>query len=608
MYSVAVPAAMELVDLAMRATTAYERPDLGARLEQTRRRLEDPNVQVLIVGEFKQGKSQLVNALINAPVCPVDDDLATAVPTAVKYAEAPAVTLIWEAAPGERRAPRRNEVPVEQLAQYVSEAGNPGNRQGLSRAEVGLPRNLLKGGLVLVDTPGVGGLGSSHGAATMATLPTADAVLLVSDASQEYTAPELEFLAVAMRLCPNVAGVITKTDLYPHWRRIVDLDRGHLADAGITAEMFPVSSVLRLEAVRSEDAELNVESGFAALVTYLRTEVLARADDLDRASTSQDVLAVADQMAASMRAELAAQQEPERAGALVAELEQARKRAGALKDRSARWQHTLGDGVADLTADIEHDLRDRLRATGREADQLLDDGDPRDIWDQFSEWLEGQVATATSANFVWAGQRAEWLAGQVAEHFAADGDAVLPALRTDRSGDGGAQVQRLEKPEHERMSFGQKLYVGARGGYGGMLMIGLATTVAGFAMLNPLSIGAGLLFGGKTVREEQQRQLARRRVEAKAAVRKHLDEITFQVGKDSRDMLRQVQRQLRDHFTDLADELQISVSSSVKAAQTAVSSNENVRGARIRDLKAELDRIESLEKRARALGARKVLA
>lgn len=601
----AVPAALELVDLATRAAHAYDRPDLAARLGHTRARLEDPNVRVLIVGEFKQGKSQLVNALINAPVCPVDDDLATAVPTAVKHAETPAVTLVWDGETG-----RRTEVPIEKLAQYVSEAGNPGNRQGLVRAEVGLPRNLLKGGLVLVDTPGVGGLGSAHGAATMATLPTADAVLLVSDASQEYTAPELEFLSAAMALCPNVAGVVTKTDLYPHWRRIVELDRGHLTRAGITAELFPVSSVLRLEAVRSEDAELNAESGFAELVAFLRGEVLARADELDRRSTGQDVLAVADQLAAGMRAELAAQQHPEEAGALVADLEQARARAAALKDRSARWQHTLGDGVQDLTADVEYDLRDRLRAIGREADELLDAGDPRDIWDQFSEWFEAQVSSAMSANFVWAGQRAEWLAGQVAEHFAADGDAVLPALRTGRTGDVRGEVARLERPEQESMNFGQKLYVGARGGYGGMLMIGLATTLAGMAMLNPLSIGAGLLFGGKTVREEQQRQKAKRKADAKQAVRKHLDEVQFQVGKDSRDMLRHVQRQLRDHFTALAEELQTSIDASVKSAQKAVSTDSSARGARIRDLEAELARIAALEEKARALmpGPRKVLA
>lgn len=600
----AVPAALELVELATRAAHAYERPDLAARLGHTRDRLADPTVRVLVVGEFKQGKSQLVNALVNASVCPVDDDLATAVPTAVRHAETAGVTLVWDGESG-----RRTEVPIDQLAQYVSEAGNPGNRKGLLRAEVGVPRKLLTGGLVLVDTPGVGGLGSSHGAMTTAALPTADAVLLVSDAAQEYTAPELEFLSTAMALCPTVAGVVTKTDLYPQWRRIVDLDRGHLEAAGIGADLFAVSSLLRLEAVRSDDAELNAESGFPELVRFLRAGVLARADELDRRSTAQDVLAVADQLAAGLRAELTAQRHPEAAGELVAELERAHSRAAALKDRSARWQQTLGDGVQDLIADVEYDLRDRLRAIGREADELLDAADPRDIWDQFSEWFEGEVSTAMSANFVWAGQRAEWLAGQVADHFAADGDTILPALHSGPESDVRGEVQRLERPEQESMGFGQKLYVGARGGYGGMLMIGLATTLAGMAMLNPLSIGAGLLFGGKTVREEQQRQKAKRKSDAKTAVRKHLDEVQFQVLKDSRDMLRQVQRQLRDHFTALAEELQTSVTASVRAAKTAVSSDGSVRNARIRDLEAELARIAGLEERARGLlpAPRKVL-
>ena len=600
----AVPAALARVDLATRAAHAYDRPDLAARLGHTRDRLADPTVRVLVVGEFKQGKSQLVNALVNASVCPVDDDLATAVPTAVRHAETAGVTLVWDGESG-----RRTEVPIDQLAQYVSEAGNPGNRKGLLRAEVGVPRKLLTGGLVLVDTPGVGGLGSSHGAMTTAALPTADAVLLVSDAAQEYTAPELEFLGTAMALCPTVACVVTKTDLYPQWRRILDLDRGHLAAAGIDADLFAVSSVLRLEAVRSDDAELNAESGFPELVRFLRAGVLARADELDRRSTAQDVLAVADQLAAGMRAELSAQRHPEAAGELVTELERAQSRATALKDRSARWQHTLGDGVQDLIADVEYDLRDRLRAIGREADELLDAADPRDIWDQFSEWLEGQVSSAMSANFVWAEQRAGWLAGQVAEHFAADGDSVLPALRAAPDSDVRGEVQRLERPEQESMGLGQKLYVGARGGYGGMLMIGLATTLAGMAMLNPLSIGAGLLFGGKTVREEQQRQKAKRKSDAKTAVRKHIDEVQFQVLKDSRDMLRQVQRQLRDHFTELADELQTSVSTSVKAAKSAVSTDSSVRNARIRDLEAELARITGLEEKARALlpAPRKVL-
>jgi hypothetical protein len=598
-FAVAVPAAIDLVDLALKATTAYQRPDLGARLLQTRKRLADPNVRVLVVGEFKQGKSQLVNALVNAPVCPVDDDIATAVPTVVKHAETTTVMLVREGA--EDTPPERTPVPASKLAEYVSEAGNPGNRAMLSYAEVGLPRKLLAGGLVLVDTPGVGGLGSAHGAATMSALPSADAVLLVSDAAQEYTAPELEFLDAAMKLCPNVGCVLTKTDLYPHWRQIMDLDRGHLTDARVNADIFPVSSMLRLHAAKTQDEALMEESGFRELVAFLLRRVVARSDELDRRSTSQDVLAVTEQLAAGMKAELAAQEDPERIDALVSELTRAKAHADELKQRTSRWQITLNDGVADLQSDIDYDLRDRLRTIGREAEQLLEDGDPAVIWEQFAEWFHQQVSSAASANFVWAAERARFLAAQVAEHFAEGAEIALPQLRFDQSESMAGKVEALERPDSETMGVGAKLLTGMRGGYGGMIMIGMATSLAGLALLNPLSIGAGLLFGGKTVRDERKRMLQRRQSEAKTAVRKHIDEVTFQVGKDSRDMLRRTQRDLRDHFSKLAEEVSTSLAQSVLAAQSAVKATTSEREQRIRDLKAELARIDGVSQRARAL-------
>ncbi|WP_181784126.1 Isoniazid-inducible protein iniA, partial [Pseudonocardia pini] len=465
------------------------------------------------------------------------------------------------------------------------------------------PRSLLAGGLVLVDTPGVGGLGSAHGAATTAALPTADAVLLVSDAAQEYTGPELDFLRAAMELCPTVGCVVTKTDLYPHWRRIVELDQGHLKTAGIDAEVFPVSSELRLAGAATKDPELLAESGFAPLVGFLLRRVVARADDLDRRSTSQDVNVVAEQLAASFTAELTALRDPAGAEALVAELTAAKTRADELRQRSARWQITLNDGVADLISDIEYDLRDRLRAVTRDAEQLLDDADPRTIWDQFAEWFHQQVSAATSANYVWTAQRARWLAEQVAEHFSEAADAALPDIRIDGGRPG--VVNPLEQPEGERFGVGQRLFVGMRGGYGGVLMIGLATSFVGMALLNPVSIAAGLLFGGKTVRDEHRRLRDRRRAEAKTAVRRHIDEVTFQVGKDSRDTLRRAQRQLRDHFTVLAEELSRSLAASVAAAQNAVATEAGQRTKRIADLEAELGRVRALAAKADALAGQR---
>src|ERR671922_834561 len=92
--SPAVQQALSVVELGLQAATAYKRPDLVDRLRATRRRLVDPAFHVFVVGEFKQGKSSLVNALLNAPICPVDDDIATSAPTAIGYAEQPKAAVL----------------------------------------------------------------------------------------------------------------------------------------------------------------------------------------------------------------------------------------------------------------------------------------------------------------------------------------------------------------------------------------------------------------------------------------------------------------------------------------------------------------------------------
>src|SRR6185503_20564274 len=69
------------------------RTDLVSRLDQTRTRLTGRDVPVAVVGEFKQGKSTLVNALLRTDVCPVDADIATAVPTVLRFGTPPSVTL-----------------------------------------------------------------------------------------------------------------------------------------------------------------------------------------------------------------------------------------------------------------------------------------------------------------------------------------------------------------------------------------------------------------------------------------------------------------------------------------------------------------------------------
>jgi hypothetical protein len=585
----------EVVERALAAVARYDRPDLEERLAAARDRVLDGRTRVLVVGEFKQGKSLLVNGLVGAPVCPTFDDVATAVPTVVRHADSVGLALV-------RPGGERVEVAGDELADHVCEQGNPSNREGWSHAEVGIPRAVLAGGLEIVDTPGVGGLSSVHGAATTAMLPSADAVLLVSDAAQEYTAPELEFLAHAVSICPNVACVITKTDLYPEWRRIVELDRAHLAAAGISTEIFGVSSTLRWHAVVSGDADVNAESGFPTLVGFLRRRVLGQADALARRGVVFDVLSVTEQIGGNLVAERTAQQDPSAVAALTRELTEAQQHATALKERSARWQQTLTDGIADLNADIDYDLRDRMKEISRLAeDELVGGGDPTKVWDQFAAWVQQEVAAAASANFIWATQRVRALARQVAEHFSDDRDQLLPALRSDPS-DAIRSVRAMVAPAAEAQTLGTKALTGLRGGYSSMLMFGMVGTFVGFAsVVNPLGIGAAVVMSGKAIGDERKRLVTRRQNEAKAAMRRYVDDVTFQVAKDSRDRLRAVQRDLRDHFTAQAEQLKRSLLESQQATERAVKASRAEREARLAEIATELEQLELVRRQARAL-------
>jgi replication fork clamp-binding protein CrfC len=616
-----VEALGQLVERALAVAKGADRKDLTDRLTNTQRRLADPSVRVLVVGEFKQGKSLLVNALLGTTICPIDDDIATSVPTVVRHGEATSATLVFGEITGApagdditrpMRPTERRSVPVDDLSKYVAEAGNPSNERKLSFAEVTLPRRFLAGGLVIVDTPGVGGIGSAHSAATLAALPTADAVLMISDAAQEYSEPEISFLRQAMKLCPNVACVLTKTDLYPQWRTVAELDRQHLIKAGIDAPLLPVSSTLRIHALDTKDADLNVESGFRALSDHLQQNVLARTSDLARRSVVNDVQYVTEHLSLAIQGEIAALRDPSHNQEFVAELEKARSKANALRKRSARWQNVLNDGITDLIADIEYDFRDRSRIITREAEAIIDASDPGDIWTQFSEWLMQRTAAAVGDNFVWAHERSEWLAGQVSECFAESGANGLPQVLVSDTAGVLDPVGDLGDVPRDRTTMGGKILIGMRGSYGGVLMFGLLTGAMGMALLNPFSLGAGVMLGVKAYRDDRQNRVARRQNEAKNIVRRQIDDVSLHVIKQAKDRLRQVQRTLRDHFGEIAEELHRSLSDSIDAAQRAAKTSVADRDRRITELKLKLTQIEGIQKQTLVLlpgpGVRKELA
>ncbi|MET0135952.1 MAG: dynamin family protein [Kibdelosporangium sp.] len=571
---------LEVMDQTIGAAVLHHRPDLAERLRAKRAQLLDPKVRLLVIGEANQGKSQLVNALVNAPVCAVGEDVTTMGPTIVRYAETPSAAQLHH--DGSRAEPTRVPIPVEHATGRGCEPVT---------TEVSIPRKLLAAGLVIIDTPAVGNMHQLRAQNTFAAISGADAVLLASDASQELSATELELLVQVRRSCPTILVALTKTDLTSRWRQVAERNRELLATAGVTAVVVPVSSALRLRAAQSDDAELNAESGFPELIERLRKDVLtasvAPASRQNFAAMTGTALA---ELVGQLNKELAIRSDGRESSALT-EFRAAQEKMVDLRRRTTRWQAVLGDEMADLMADLEYDLRDRTRKILREVDKAFDEADPAKTWDEFESWLGDRLTEAAETNFAWLVQRAWWVADRVAECFPERQD-VLPdkVIPHDADMDPGDP----DLPKLEKFTTGQRIFTGLRGSYGGVLMFGLITSLAGLPLINPISIGAGMALGGKSIGEEGESRLKRRQAAAKAAAQRHVDDFFLRFSKDCKDASRRIQRGLRDHFAELAEQLQQGLADSAAAAQRTAQLDAAGRQRRDQELRQALAELTAL--------------
>jgi ribosome biogenesis GTPase A len=177
---------------------ADEARELAARISEGR-------FYVACVGQFKRGKSTLINALIGEPVLPTGFIPVTAVPTVIRFGSqlTARVRLLdgsW------------NEIPVSELKQYVTEEFNPENNKGVQGAEAFVPSPLLSSGMCIVDTPGLGSVFTGNSAATQAFIPHIDAALVVVGADPPLAGEELTLVETVGKQVHDLILVLNKAD------------------------------------------------------------------------------------------------------------------------------------------------------------------------------------------------------------------------------------------------------------------------------------------------------------------------------------------------------------------------------------------------------------
>ncbi len=367
---------------------------LQKEIEELSGKLEGGRFYLVVIGLFKRGKSSLINALLGQELAPV---AVTPLTSAITFFEYDAQTSARIYLNDERNFP----VAINEIAGYIAEEYNPGNKKNVRYLKVFCNNPILKK-MIIVDTPGLGSLFDHNTNTTMDFLPRIDAALFVLGADLPVSKADVEFLTEVNNMIPKVLFVLNKSDLLASedLEKITDYNRKMLktvyGNGNKDIEIIPVS-VRDYFIKRDASDNRNPDPGNIRLLNdKIEQSIVVSRDEILVHKGATRLYALADELSALLKVKSDTLQMP------LNELEYKRKAMQSSID-------FLMAGKEDFTAVINNrikQLQDKITETAENKRKellalcnklLVDQAD--DSWDQikasdadtFSDQLYKQV-------------------------------------------------------------------------------------------------------------------------------------------------------------------------------------------------------------------------
>ena len=233
----------------------------------------EDSTTVLFCGEFKRGKSSLVNAIIGTELCPTDIGIATSVVTTIKYGAVKKAVRYYGNLLENADSLKSEEIEWEDIDKYTM--GDVLEIDNTILVELSYPSPFLKNGITIIDTPGIGGLDPRHAILTHMALPKADVIVFVTDAGEPLTQSELEFYERKVLSCGkrnvvlvNKSDILTTDTLATH----VSNTKLQLAKLG-GPEVIPVSAKCWELYSKLEENDFLLSSNKDAVLAGITSEV-----------------------------------------------------------------------------------------------------------------------------------------------------------------------------------------------------------------------------------------------------------------------------------------------------------------------------------------------
>lgn len=330
-------------------------------------RLHGTRFQLAVLGQFKRGKSTFINALIGAALLPAAVVPATAIPTFIAWAPSPRIRVTYQDSRlAEDFHPADASGIRGQLHELVTEEGNPVNRRHIARVDLLVPADVLRDGIILIDTPGIGSTLQHNTDTALQVLPECDAALFVVSADPPITEAEIAYLSKVQRHVVLLFFVLNKID-YLSERERADalaflqkaLNRSGRSDS--SSRIFLVSARQALEARDCGNAAALEASGMARFEREVLTSLAREKTMALQASVRMKAGTIIDQALSALSLQVRALELP------LEDLEQrSRSLEGALRDTQGERRV-----AQDL---LEGDRRRAVAELESQAEQLRQDG------------------------------------------------------------------------------------------------------------------------------------------------------------------------------------------------------------------------------------------
>lgn len=261
------------VDLLESVAITREAINLVEYLREIKRRVSNDHFNLVVLGEFKRGKTTFLNALLETDILPTDVLPLTSIVTLIKFGKEIRIKVIF-------LNDETKIIAADQLPDYVTEAGNPGNEKKVKEVHLKHPSPYLKDGIVLIDTPGVGSIYQNNTDETYNYLPKVDAAIFLLSSDQPISQSEIDFLKDISRYSVKTFFILNKADYLSEKDRqkAVEFSEKVLIEkVGFSkASIYPLSAKLALEGkIEQDDNKLkasNLPLFTATLESFLLSE------------------------------------------------------------------------------------------------------------------------------------------------------------------------------------------------------------------------------------------------------------------------------------------------------------------------------------------------